>query len=163
VKFLHLINNNGSVFSRLSVLLFNNRIIQFFKEIFYNIDTDGLTPQEIASMAGGGLFSSPPAIPAPVAPVQDNTAELMLMQQQQRQNELLMQQQQKQMDKEYEADVATARQLKELQVQQAKEAAEAAEREKRAKKEKRDLLYRTAVGVEEDDDDDNLLWLGGDL
>jgi hypothetical protein len=88
----------------------------------------------------------------------------MLMDQTARQNELLIQQQQAAVEKQYEADVAAAENLKEIELQQAKEEAERIEREERAKKGKRDLLYLNAVGVAEDDDDDNgMLLLGGDL
>lgn len=103
----------------------------------------------------GGLFSSP------TVPVQSNEAQLMLVQEQARQNDLLYAQQQRTMDEQAEADTAAAENLRMIEVRDAEAQAEADEREARAAKGKKDLLYRNALGVQSEEEEDGLLKLGG--
>ena len=104
----------------------------------------------------GGLFSSPEI----VMPVQSNDGQMMLAEQQMRQNELLAEQQRSYAAAQTEADAAKAEQLRELEMRDAEAEQKRKEAEEIAKKGKRDLLYRGAVGVE-DDTDSNMLLLGG--
>lgn len=128
------------------------------KEFFERLAYDGLTIKEMNAMAGGG--DSVPAPVAPVAPIQDNSAQIMLMQQSLQQQELLMQQMTISNESRYEADYAAAQNLKEIELRDAMAQAEKDEREDRIKKQKRDLLYMNAIGVDDDEEDDMLL-LGG--
>lgn len=105
----------------------------------------------------GGLFSTPSA------PVQSNEAQLLLVQEQTRQNDLLYAQQQQTMTEQAEADDAAAENLRMIEVRDAEAQAEADEREARAAKGKKDLLYRSALGVENEDESGSLLKLGGDV
>lgn len=102
----------------------------------------------------GGLFS------APAAPVQSNEAEMMMVREQARQNDLLYAQAEEARVAQTEANEAAAENLREIEIRDAEAAAEADEREERAKKGKKDLLYRTSLGVEDEDDAD-FLRLGG--
>jgi len=107
----------------------------------------------------GGLFGGGSVV-APVAPIQDNSAQISLMEEYRRQNEMYLEQLKQSNEAEIQSDLAAQENLKEIEAQRAKEEAERIEREKRIKKEKRDLLYMNALGVE-DDDDDPMLLLGG--
>ncbi len=102
----------------------------------------------------GGLFS------APTAPVQSNEGYMALAEQQRVQNELLMTQQVESQSAQRAADEAQSEQLREIEIRDAEAEAEKTERETRAKKGKRDLLYASATGVE-DDEEDGMLLLGG--
>ena len=107
----------------------------------------------------GGLFSSPEA------PVQDNSAQLTMIQQQSEQNQMLMQQQNMTMQQQQEADKAMMEQSSELAIREAQEKAERVEREDRMRKGKKDLLYKNAIGVQDEEEEDELgqglLKLGG--
>ena len=103
----------------------------------------------------GGLFSTP------VAPVQDNSAQLMMVQEQARQNDLLYAQQERTMQEQGEADDAAAENLRMIELRDEEAKAESEEREARAAQGKKDLLYRSALGVEEDEESGGLLKLGG--
>lgn len=102
----------------------------------------------------GGLFSTPEA------PVQSNEAQLMMVKEQQRQNDLLYAQQQREIAAQAEADEAAAENLRMIEVREAEAQAEADEREARAAKGKKDLLYRSALGVDDEEESD-MLKLGG--
>ena len=107
----------------------------------------------------GGLFS------APVAPVQSNEAQLLLVEQQTRQNDLLYSQAKDTAEQQRQADDAAATQLREIEVRDAEAAASAKEREDRAAKGKKDLLYKNALGVQDEEDElgDGMLKLGGNV
>ena len=106
----------------------------------------------------GGLFSTPQT------PVQDNSAQLMMAQEAARQNDLLYAQAQQTAREQGEADEASAQNLREIEVRDAEAQAEQDERAARAKKGKKDLLYRSALGVEDDEENiGNLLKLGGNI
>ncbi len=104
----------------------------------------------------GGLFSTP------AAPVQDNSAQLMMAQETARQNDLLYAQAEESAAKQREADTASADSLRAIKVRDAEAKAVTDERAARAKKGKKDLLYKSMLGVEEDDKDSHMLKLGGD-
>ena len=104
----------------------------------------------------GGLFS------APEIPVQSNEAQLMLVQEQKRQNDLLYAQQQQTMTEQAEADEAAAENLRMIEIRDAEAQAEADERSARAAQGKKDLLYRSSLGVDDDEEEGSLLKLGGD-
>ncbi len=103
----------------------------------------------------GGLFA------APQQPIQDNSAQLLLAEEAKRQNDLLYAQQQETATQQAEADDASAEQLRQIEVRDAEAQAETDERAARMKKGKKDLLYRNALGVE-DDEESSMLKLGGD-
>lgn len=96
----------------------------------------------------------------PRAPVQSNEGQYLVAQQMARQNDLLYKQSQETAMQQQEADNANAERLREIEIRDAEAKAEAEDREARAKKGKRDLLYRNAVGVQ-DEEDSNMLLLGG--
>ncbi len=104
----------------------------------------------------GGLFSQPST------PVQSNEAQLMMAQETKRQNDLLYAQAQETATQQGEADEAAAQNLRELDIRDAEAQAETDERDARMKKGKKDLLYRSALGVEDDNDAGTMLKLGGD-
>ena len=112
---------------------------------------------DINALAGGGLFSAPDTI------LPDNSAQLAMLQQQSEQNQLLMSQQQMTMSQQTEADMAALEQQSELAMREAQERVEREEREDRMRKGKKDLLYRSALGVDEEEDEEegSLLKLGG--
>ncbi len=103
----------------------------------------------------GGLFSAPTPV------TQSNEGVMMMAQAQMKQNELLMGQQAKADDAQRVADDAAAENLREINIRDAEAEAEKDERAARAKKGKRDLLYASAIGVADDDEDDMLLLGGG--
>ncbi len=105
----------------------------------------------------GGLLS------APVAPVQSNEAQMMMVQEQKRQNDLLYAQAEQTAQEQSQADEAAAENLRQMELRDAEAEAEKKERDDRAAKGKKDLLYRNAVGVAGEDDalGGPLLKLGG--
>ena len=109
----------------------------------------------------GGLFgggSEPMA--APLAPVQSNAGQFAMMGNQGQQQDLMMMQMQQTQEMDAKAAEAAAEQLREITLREADAAKEKTERDKRMKKGKRDLLYGTALGIEEDDEENDMLLLG---
>ena len=102
----------------------------------------------------GGLFS------APVAPIQSNEAQLMMVREQSRQNDLLQAQHQETLKEMQEANDAQNDQQRALELREADAAAAKQEREDRIAQGKKDLLYYNALGVE-DEEEDSMLKLGG--
>lgn len=111
-----------------------------------------------------GLFGGSTVTPvAPVAPVQSNTGSFAPMMASMEQNNLLLQQMQQTQEMQMSADMAEAENLRELELREAEAEAEQSERALRMSKGKRDLLYNTALGVTDDDEQESgLLALGGD-
>ena len=98
----------------------------------------------------------------PVAPVQDNSAQLLLLEQMAKQQELSYKQYQDTQKQQSEADEAAAENMRQLSIREAKAKAEAEERAARAAKGKKDLLYRNALGATDDEEDNGgFLKLGG--
>ena len=97
----------------------------------------------------------------PVAPTQSNEGILMLAKAMQQQNNLTYAQQERTMTEQAQADEAAAENLRMIEIRDAEAQAEADEREARAKQGKKDLLYRSAVGVADDNENDGFLKLGG--
>ena len=99
----------------------------------------------------------------PVAPVQSNEAQLMMVEQLRQQNEMAAKSASRALSEQQQADDASADQMRELKLREAEAAAQAQEREDRIKKGKKDLLYRNAIGVQDEEDQlgDELLKLGG--
>jgi len=102
----------------------------------------------------GGLFS------APVAPIQSNEAQLMMVREQSRQNDLLQAQHQETLKEMEEANDAQNDRQRALELREADAAAAKQEREDRIAQGKKDLLYYNALGVE-DEEEDSMLKLGG--
>lgn len=100
----------------------------------------------------------------PVAPVQSNAGELMMARELARQNDLLYQQSERTAAEQAQADEAAAENMREIAIRDAKAEAERVDREHRAAKGKKDLLYKNALGVDEEEEDlsnGSFLKLGG--
>lgn len=108
----------------------------------------------------GGLFGS-----TPEAPIQDNSAQLQMLQQQSEQNIMMMEQQRLTMQQQQEADAAMTEQQSMLAQREAQEEIERNEREDRMRKGKSDLLYKNALGAIDEEEEElgsGLLKLGGE-
>ena len=100
---------------------------------------------------------------APTPVVQSNEGQMDLLKAQMRQNDLLYAQQERTRTEQGEADLAAEENLRMINIRDAEAQQEADEREARQEKGKKDLLYRSGLGVEDDDEEDNFLKLGGNV
>ena len=100
---------------------------------------------------------------APVAPIQDNSAQLMLMEQANDQALRTLEAQQGAESDQWEADMAASENLRMIEIRDAEAQAETEERDRRIAKGKRDLLYMNAMGVDEEDDENEMFKLAGDI
>ena len=100
---------------------------------------------------------------APTPVVQSNEGQMDLLKAQMRQNDLLYAQQERTMKEQGEADMAAEENLRMINIRDAEAQQEADEREARQDKGKKDLLYRSGLGVEDDEEEDNFLKLGGNV
>lgn len=104
----------------------------------------------------GGLFSGP------VAPVQSNEAQLQMVNEQRKQNDLLYAQQATNRIEQQQSDDAEAENLRMLEIREANADAEKQERGDRMRKGKKDLLYRNALGTNDDNKETGTMFkLGG--
>ena len=103
----------------------------------------------------GGLFS------APVAPVQSNEGQLMLAKEQGRQNDLMYAQAEEARAAQGVADDAAMENLREIEIRDAEAKQQSKDLEEQAARGKKDLLYKSSLGVEDDEEGEDMLRLGG--